>query len=243
MKFLKNYSQVYRSSGNIIIKFYDVNEKSNESLSSIHADQADEILSHRGWELIDPPSHNDWELELRYHIKDDIYIDILKFHKSKDLNYYLRKGKVNFHYIGSYDKNYTQLYSEYDTIYKDMSNYDRMMKICNYLLPYFYNKPSDDLIEDIKNCFLEINDELSISPEITWGYSDNRDEFGYFPAFRFSDSLALCLVYEHYREIDFEKIEEEFNLIKDRLESFDIHVRSRVSIINDDWRIIIKIKF
>jgi hypothetical protein len=182
-------------------------------------------------------------LELRYHIKDDIYIDILKFYKSKDLNYYLRRGKANFYYIGSYDKNYIELYSEYQHMYSNLSKYDRMMKICNYLLPYFYNKPSGDLIEDIKDCFLEINDELSIPPEIVWGYS-NSDEFGYFPAFSFSDSLSLCLIYEHNREIDFEKIEEEFNLIKDRLELLDIHVRSRVSIINEaDWRIIIKIKF
>lgn len=217
-------------------------KKYNES--NLVTTHVDEILSNRGWEIINPPSNNNWELELRYHIKDDIYIDILKFHKSKDLNYYLRKSKANFHYIGSYANNYTELYSKYNSIYLDMSNYDRMMKICNYLLPYFYKKPNDDLIEDIKDCFLEINDELSMSPDIFWGYSNNKDEFGYFPAFRFSDSLALCLVYEHNREIDFEKIEEEFNLIKDRLELLDIHVRSRVSIINeDDWRIIIKIKF
>lgn len=221
-------------------------KKFNES--NLVTTHLDDILSHKGWELIDPPSHNNWELELRYHLKDDIYIDILKFYKSKDLNYYLRKGKNNFHYINSYTYNCgslqnTQLYSEYDTIYRNMSNYDRMMKICNYLLPYFYNRPNDDLIENIKECFLEINDELSISPNIVWGYCDNKDEYGFFPAFRFSDNLALCLIYEHYRKVDFGRIEEEFNSIKDRLGLFDIHVRSRVSIINEDWRIIIKIKF
>jgi hypothetical protein len=218
-------------------------KKFNESLKSkSKEDLIVEILSKPSWKKIDPPSTKQWLSQLEYKLTDDVTIQVLDLDGRGELPYYLIKDGVS-HYISSYTNNYTQLYSEYDPIYRDMSNYDRMMKICNYLLRYFHNKPSDDLIEDIKDCFLEINDELSIPPEIVWGYCNSRDEYGYFPAFRFSDGLSLCLIYEHYREIDFDKIEEEFNLIKDRLESLDIHVRSRVSIINDDWRIIIKIKF
>jgi hypothetical protein len=205
-------------------------------------DLIQEILSNSGWKEVYPTNKENWISQLEYNLNDNVYILILETKNLKDLTYYL-VNDYKYYFVSEYTNNYTQLYSEYDTIYRDMSNYDRMIRICNYLLPFFTKKPSDDIMYDIKECFIEIEDQLSVEPEIIWGYC-NENEIGYFPSYRFSDSLALCLSYIHdSEEIDFDKIEEEFNLIKNRLESFDIHVKSRVSIINDYRRIIIKIKF
>jgi hypothetical protein len=209
-----------------------------------------EILSKPGWKEINPPDRTHWISQLQYNLTDDVYIQVLDLGSFKnDLSYYLVKGQLpgtdmNNYYINSYTDNYTELFSKYTSTYRDMTNYDRMMRICKYLLPFITKEPSSDIIDDIKECFIEIEDILSVEPETIWGYCNEKNEIGYFPAYRFGDSLALCLFYiHHHNKIDFDRIEEEFNLIKNRLESFDIHVNSRVSIIKDDWRVIIKIKF
>jgi hypothetical protein len=78
------------------------------------------------------------------------------------------------------------------------------MKICNYLIPFFNKEPDKLLIEDIRDCFIEIED-LGGRIDIKWGYCkdeyiypskpDIYSDFGFFPAYRFSDKLALTLVY------------------------------------------------
>jgi len=204
-----------------------------------------EILSKPGWKKIEPPSVEHWLSQLEYKLTDDVTIQVLDLDgSSRELPYYLIKDGVN-HYISSYSDNYTQLFSEYDTPYRNMSNYERMMRICNYLLPFFNREPNDDLIEDIRQCFIEIEDNYGIEVELNWGYCDIKNsEFGFFPAFRFSDKLCLSLIYNHYGKISYddalETIEEGIDKV---VNIYDIH-KTYIKVLNDDdWRIIIRIEF
>ena len=202
-----------------------------------------EILSNYGWERIDPPSNDNWDIELRYNLKDNIVIDVLSW--GKELNYYLRDRNENFHYVGCYSDDYqSELYSVYSSPYRDLSRYDRMMKICKYHIPYFEKRPSESLIEDIKECFFEVGDEIGIEPHTEWGYRNSNGEYGFFPAFRFSDKLCLCIIYEHYRDdkVDFESVKSEFDECKLRLEMYDINPRE-VEIVNESYRVVIIINF
>lgn len=117
------------------------------------------------------------------------------------------------------------------------------MKICNYLLPFFYRKPDDNLINSIRECFIEIEDYPSIEFELKCSYCDAKnEEFGFFPAFSFSDKLALSLVY-NLNDTKIEDIDDILESGKERLISiYDIH-HSYIKVINDDWRIIIRIEF
>lgn len=102
-----------------------------------------EILFKPGWVKIEPTRYEHWINELEYQLTDDVKIKVLKLKDGKDLPYYLYDNHHLFH-IGSYTSNYTQLFSEYEYPYRGLSNYERMMKICNYLLPFFYRKPDDN---------------------------------------------------------------------------------------------------
>lgn len=209
-----------------------------------------EILSKPGWVKIEPTRYEHWINELEYQLTDDVKITVLQFDPQmrrvlkdgKDIQYYLEKGD-DFYIIGSYTNNYTQLFSEYEYPYRDLSNYERMMKTCNYLLPFFYRKPDDNLINSIRECFIEIEDYPSIEFELKWGYCDAKnEEFGFFPAFRFSDKLALSLVY-NLNGAKIEDIDDILESGKERLISiYDIH-HSYIKVINDGWRrIIIRIE-
>ena len=202
----------------------------------------DEILSHDGWEIVSDKKHEHWDLELRYKLSNKVSIQIVKLEGYENLNYYL-ETESSFNFVSTYGANCTSLYSEHVSPYRDLSEYDRMMKICKYLLPFYEKEPSDEFKDNIRECFIEIEDELS-KPEIDWGYSDNKNsDFGYFPAYRFTDRLGLFLIYDYRGNEDkIDSIKKEFNYIKDRLNDYDIH-ESRVSLIDDDWRIIIKIDF
>lgn len=201
-----------------------------------------EILFKPGWVKIEPTRYEHWINELEYQLTDDVKIKVLQLKDGKDLPYYLEKD--GYYNIGSYTSNYTQLFSEYEYPYRDLSNYERMMKICNYLLPFFYRKPDDNLINSIRECFIEIEDYPSILFELKWGYCDAKnEEFGFFPAFRFSDKLCLSFIYNHYSEIQYDDILELIEEGVDRVvDIYDIH-RIYIKVINDDWRIIIKIEF
>lgn len=201
-----------------------------------------EILSKPGWKKIEP-KYEHWLTQLDYQLTDNVKIMVLELDSSNKLTYYLVKDGV-IHYVSSYSDNYTQLFSEYDTIYRDMSNYERMMKICNYLLPFFNRKPNDDLIEDIRQCFIEIEDKLGIEPELNWGYCDTKnEEFGFFPAFRFIDKLCLSIIYNHYGKNHYDVTEEIEDGIDRVVGLYDIN-RTYIKVINDDsYRIIIRIEF
>lgn len=202
-----------------------------------------QILSNPGWGRKDP-SEEYWDIELVYQLSDDVYIDVIKLKDVNHLNYYLRSGN-SFNYINQYDDNHTHLFKF--TPYLGLSHYQVMMKICNYLLPYYQKKPSNESIEDIKECFIEIEDMAS-KTESDWGYC-THDEFGFFPAFRFSDKLCLCLFYLIDKEIVFDDVKKEFEDVKSRLELHDIHP-SRAEIKEDgNWfhdqkyRCVIQISF
>lgn len=200
----------------------------------------DEILSNDGWEKIDPPSNDNWDTELVYKLKDDIYIDVLSW--SKGLNYYLRQRK-DVYYVGTYDDGGIALYSKFNSAYRDLSNYDRMMKNCKWNLKFFENYPSDDLINKVKECFIEISDYLEETPLTDFGFchSDNS-EFCFFPASRFSDKLYLCLFYVFNGQLDvFDNVVNEFNDIKGRLQTLDIDDENAKIVNDDNFRIVIAI--
>lgn len=131
-----------------------------------------EILSNRDWKKVEPPDSDNWLVQLEYQLTDSVKIVVLNLNhisgSSSDLPYYMMK-KGHFNYISSYSDNYTQLFSEYDTIYNNMSNYERMMRICNYLLPFYEKEPDDNLKENIRDCFISIEDESGIEVDINWG--------------------------------------------------------------------------
>lgn len=215
----------------------------NESKRS-KQDSILEILSKPGWKKIEPKNEY-WLTQLDYQLTDNVKIMVLDLdNSSKELSYYLVKDGT-YQYVSSYSNNYTLLFSEHDTIYRNMSNYDRMMKICNYLLPFFNRKPNDDLIEDIRYCFIEIEDKLGIEPELKWGYCDTKnEEFGFFPAFRFTDMLCLSIIYNHYGHKNYDDVAEEIeDGINRVIGLYDIN-RTYIKVIDDDsYRIIISIEF
>lgn len=204
-----------------------------------------EILSKQGWKKVEPPQADNWLVQLEYQLTDSVKIIVLDLdNSSRELPYYMSRSD-SFNYINSYSDNYTHLFSEYDTIYRNMSNYERMMRICNYLLPFYEREPDNSLIENIRDCFISIEDESGIEVDINWGYCDTKNkEFGFFPAFRFSDKLCLSFIYNHYGEIQYDDILELIEEGVDRVvDIYDIH-RSYIKTFNDDnWRIIIRIEF
>lgn len=191
------------------------------------------LNTHNDWEQINPPTHNFVE-EYRYQYYNGIYISLLRLKESEHLNYYLNNGDT-FYYIGQLGEKFTMLFSY------EKDDYKRMMLECEYVLPFFDKKPSDSLIEDIKECFLEIDDLVEVEPKSEWGYN-NSEEYGFFPPFRREDRLALSLIYMCNGAIEQDKLLEEFELVKDRLRIYNI-TEDRVSIKNENWRIIIEILF
>jgi hypothetical protein len=189
----------------------------------------EEVLANTGWKKIEP-EENYWDHQLIYQLNNDVRINLIKLKDSKSFNYYL-ESKDEFNFINSYGDNHTELFSEYNTIYLDLSDYERMMKICKYLLSYFEKKPNDELIEDIRDCFIDIEDKFDGDFKLEWGYKNDKGEWGYFPAFRFSDKLGLYLIY--YYEIT-DEIKEIFEDGKKKLEVLDIH-KSRVSLSEIEW--------
>jgi len=204
-----------------------------------------EILSNKGWKKVEPTDRDHWLTQLEYQLTDDVKIIVLDLDASgRELPYYMSNSEI-FNYISSYSDNYTQLFSEYDIIYKNMSHYERMMRICKYLLPFYEKEPNSNLIENIRDCFISIEDEYEIEVETKWGFCDiKNNEFGFFPAFRFSDSLCLSFIYNHYGKLNYDDVLELIEEGIDRVvDIYDIH-RTYIYVYNDeDWRIIITIKF
>ena len=204
-----------------------------------------EILSNRDWKKVETPDNDNWLVQLEYQLTDSVKIEVLDLdNSSRELPYYMSKSE-SFNYISSYSDNHTQLFSDYDTIYKNMSNYERMMRICNYLLPFYEKEPDDNLKENIRDCFISIEDESGIEVDVNWGYCDvKNEEFGFFPAFRFSDKLCLSFIYNHYGKIKYddmlELIEEGIDRVVD---IYNIHKSYIKTFNDDDWRIIIRIEF
>jgi hypothetical protein len=223
-------------------------KKFNESKYNTLNEIVNEVLSNPGWKQVEPATEH-WNYQLEYKLNDKVKIILLNYDNTgNNMNYYLVSDDQTrlrcwsnnycylptlneFNFVSSYNRNYTQLYSEYDTIYKNMSNYDRMMKICNYLLPYYERGPDNDTIEDIRECFIEIEDIFNGYSKMIWGYKNQNEEFGFFPAFKFSDRLGLFFEY-HYELTD--QIIDLFEEGKRKLEYFDIH-KSRVDLIEREW--------
>jgi hypothetical protein len=210
-------------------------------------DLKNEILSKEGWvESSDIYPHWDW---LLVYNMEGVNLNLLSRDKGKTICYYMGnmgKSEDDFLYVNSYNDNYTQLFSQYEHIYREMSDYDRMMKICKYVLPYFKNKPDDDAIDFIKECFLDISD-ICGDFEVEWGYDNGGDNL-HFPAFKFSDKLSLRLSSEYYPSEDkWEEIKSEFELNKEKiLHVFDIidwQLNNYISIMNKPVRITIKSLF
>jgi hypothetical protein len=208
-------------------------------------DNITEIISKPGWKKIEQPQSDNWLTQLEYQLTNNVKIIVLDLdNSSRELPYYMSKSE-SFNYISSYSDNYTQLFSEHDIIYKNMSHYERMMSICKYLLPFYEKEPDNNLIENIRDCFISIEDESGIEVEINWGYCDIKNkEFGFFPAFRFSDKLCLSFMYNHYGKLNYDDVLELIEEGIDRVvDIYDIH-KTYINVFNDeDWRIIIRIEF
>jgi hypothetical protein len=206
-----------------------------------------EIMSHPGWE-ISKPEGEDWTIQLTYNIIDDINIEVVRFKErvGREYNpfyYYLNKNG-SWQFMGSYSDHFSALFSKDHPSYSHLSDYDRMMKVCEYNLVYYTKKPDEDLMEDIRDCFVDISDELSEDSVVLWGFCSDT-ESGFFPATKFSDELSLCIGYENDGPINYEltdKIKEIFEESKERLEMFDIDP-SRARIREYDGVITIIIKF
>jgi hypothetical protein len=208
-------------------------------------DNITEIISKPGWKKIEQPQSDNWLTQLEYQLTNNVKIIVLDLdNSSRELPYYMSKSE-SFNYISSYSDNYTHLFSEHDIIYKNMSHYERMMRICKYLLPFYEKEPDNNLIENIRDCFISIEDESGIEVEINWGYCDIKNkEFGFFPAFRFSDKLCLSFMYNHYGKLNYDDVLELIEEGIDRVvDIYDIH-KTYINVFNDeDWRIIIRIEF
>jgi len=234
MKYLYKFNEGFKK-----LKHSSSKEKSTEDILK-------EVLSHDGWVKLEP-ERSFWEYQLEYKLNKDYKITLLLLKDNKDFSYYLEDNR-NFNFVSNYKNNHTLLFSEDSIIHKDLSDYERMMKICNYLSPFLTKRPDYDLIDDLRHCFIEIEDELEVEPEIEWGYKDDKGEWGYFPAFRFSDKLGLFLMYNVHQVgdiitgCDFDKIKLIFDEIKNKVKYYDIHT-SNVNLVDDNWRVIIEIIF
>jgi hypothetical protein len=215
--------------------------------SSRIRDIKSEILSNPGW-VEDEKNHEHWDWSLSY-LMEGVKINVISLKRfvngiptDSSICYYINMGGDN-NFTNNYTNNYTILYSDSDNIYRNMSDYERMMKICKYLLSYFKKKPSDKTTSFIKNCFLDISDICGEFEEI-WGYSNNKDTQLYFPAFSFRDVLSFGLFTDYYaNDSKWDEIKSEFELSKEKLLiEFDINPRQLnqyVKIENDPVRIII----
>lgn len=194
------------------------------------------VLSKPGWKKIDPPKYEHWLTQLEYKISDDIKIMLLKNKKANGLPYYLVKDE-SFYYISTYSSNHTLLYT-------NLPHYDSMIKICNYLLPFFEKKPDDEFIQNIRDCFISIEDFNNLNVNVKWGYCDIRnEEFGFFPAFRYSDILCLSFIYNHYGKINYDDVLDIIEEGIDRVVGIYNIQKDNVSLFNTDDSIIIRIKF
>jgi hypothetical protein len=209
-------------------------------IESLYRNDVDLILSNPGW-VENEPSNKNWLLELSKLLQNDIYIVVLKFRYRNELNYYLRKGTDNNNliYVGTYGKNYIKSYSS--------KNYEIMINTCKYLVPYFTKKPSEDVINDIGDLFIEISDILSNDFHFHWGYKDKYDESIHFPATSSYDDLVLllkCQTKEHINLEKFTLIENEFNLNKNRLPLICNNIGdARISMSGNNMSVLIELIF
>jgi hypothetical protein len=181
----------------------------------------DEILSKNDNWLVLKPKFKHWRHHLRKELIDGVYIDLIQLSGRNDQCIYMSSdNNPDLHFISNYKVNYSELYTNID------DNYNRMIKICTYLIPFFTKYPSYSLIEDIKEIFIDISD-LNGEPEIKWGYINFNDwlfrnDIGYFPAFRHSDKLKLFLIYYDFKKSKTITTLELFNNHKDKLKVLDL---------------------
>ena len=181
-----------------------------------------EILSNTGWveDKIKQEEFDNCEWYLTYmmegvkiHVrsfKNNIYGDSITYSMGDDNG---DGGRFTNNYI----TNYTQLFSSYESMYAKLTDYERMMKICKYLLNYFLEEPNEETIDFIRECFLDISD-ICGDLEYRWGYTDIESTDFSFPAFKFSNKLKLGLVSSYYPNGDkWEQIKSEFESNKEKL--------------------------
>jgi hypothetical protein len=179
-----------------------------------------EILAKEGW-IEKNPENIRHLFNLSYKLNDKVSIELIQDKKEKiikgDFIIYLKDNNQNLLYkIGYYLTPTNELYRT------ETDPYKRMFKICNYLLPYFNNKPSDDLINVIIDIFINISDLTEDKPMVKWGYHIN-DKYGFFPAFNNKCKLGLFLSYKFTNNKIIPDLIKEFKNSKYRLQIVNIN--------------------
>jgi hypothetical protein len=181
----------------------------NESLSF----KINEILSKPNWTEVVPTKNKKWERQLEYQLTDDIKIWVVKRQLLPDNLSYLMVFNNKEYPIGLYGRLYGSYYNKLFN-HHNLSDYEKMMLTCKYLIPFFIKEPNEDMKHDISDCFISIKDDFNLSLEVKWGYSDNKN-FGFFPAHTHDDYLCLSLIYEYISDLKYKDIS---HLIKDGID-------------------------
>lgn len=209
-----------------------------ENSSSID-EKLKEIISNEGWE-IRSNSNEDILYSYKYKLTEKANIGLTVFNGSN--NIWISMFNESYDYsLGLGEYNPLPVIEGLDI---KNNNYDQMMNICNFLCNYFEKQPSDDIVSQVENIFIDISD-IARHSYTDWGYIS---EVGYgigfetacFPARSVSDELGLALYWKY--DCDFKLIEEEFEYNKDKLKS--IFKSYNVKLLNfvgdyDKWVVII----
>ncbi len=128
-------------------------------------------------------------------------------------------------------------------MFESLDAYDRLMKLCNYYLPFFAKRPNSDKVKELVSCFIEVEDILVHENfwkfETRWGYKVNTSDgydYGRFPSLRFSDKLGFFIIYSSNSKKPtakmFKEIKKEFEEGKNRLDFYKIDYKS-VNLVTD----------
>lgn len=173
-----------------------------------------------GWVEVDPKNDRYYEgytLQMEHMLTDNVGISISKFGESENIWVSMfDKRESCGHGVGKYGE-----IRDIDGLKKESNNYDQMMSICRFSIPFF-DKPNDDIIEFIKDVFVDITDmseEFMIDDDgkCDWGYTSTTEEYDGvgFPAKSVDDKLSLSLCWRYTG--DFERFKEEYEYSKDKL--------------------------
>jgi hypothetical protein len=169
-----------------------------------------EFLLNNGWKEIFPTSLPNFRKEFKYKLTDNIYIllaDVEKYGGNVWEYYMTSDSDPEIRWVNFY-KNSGQYYEVRFKINKK-SDYEKMIIHCESLIPFYEKIPSKELIEEIKDSFIDIFD-IYEDNSIYWGYNNGHRDCT-FPSIRLSDELALNLKF-YYSDL---------NIIGETLNHFD----------------------
>jgi hypothetical protein len=188
-------------------------------------EQMRERLISKGWYDVDY-SRKDWTFSMQYDLGDNIYLTILNIYPEEDdfsfpiyTHEYLDEVNRWRYLINTNHKfNGIKLFSNIE------SDIDRVIKLGEYIKPYFLNKPSKEDYQNIKDIFSDLDDILG-KPEIDWGYYNpkisrdgNFNESLIFPPIDEDFKLGVSLLYNNC-DVRFRNTT--FDLFKESKRGFD----------------------